>query len=291
MNEHPSKPDAQDQTTPSFSQQARLAMERRSSEITELDARVADLKKELKRLERLITTLEQLKEAATAGRDCEVVKTIDGSRDLMAAIDDFGLGDSRRLNDARLRHAESAEQAINGLSSSLPKELEELGHQVDDSSRFPKFTLHSGFFEIKVDRAKFEARIAVRHGPTRRVPADLVHIVASVTDEIRRCFGNPVDLETFVARLRSAYSALDEPGMAESRSLENVRSAFDDPVPPRDEFAVAMSVLLREGPGVASGISLDHTKDTTTGFLLPGYEDRGYFGSITIAQHKNKEQQ
>ena len=80
-------------------------------------------------------------------------------------------------------------------------------------------------------------------------------------------------------RLKAAYSAL--PGSERgSLSLDEVRRKLRNPAMPGDEFAAALAAVIDERPPEAAGMKLDHTRDIETGFLLPGFEDRGYFGGI-----------
>lgn len=261
---------------------AESGADKRQSRVAELEAQIAELKAEMKRLRQASSSLAALEIEHSKGHWCEVVRQIDRAKELGAILDQFAPGTWNEVNALRQQAAVEAEESISGLSSALPEALEARNHPVEPGSRFPSFRIRNGFFEIKIVRAKFEAQIIVRHGATIKVAADLDVAVDAVVAEINRCFGTPADPQGFVAGLRDAYNTALGTDNPRALPLEEVRGQFAEPRPPRDEFAVSLAAVLRDNPSGAEGMALDHTKSIDTGFLLPGFEDRGYFGHITF---------
>ena len=176
---------------------------------------------------------------------------------------------------------EKSDDTLAHLGSSLPAALKSAGLELDPSSRMPTLTLKNGFIKLEIGKKNQEVTISIRHGHSFKVPADTELVVDAVLAEIARCFPEKFDLPAFVNRLKAAYSAL--PGSERgSLSLDEVRRKLRNPAMPGDEFAAALAAVIDERPPEAAGMKLDHTRDIETGFLLPGFEDRGYFGGITF---------
>ncbi len=168
------------------------------------------------------------------------------------------------------------------LGASLPAALKSAGLELDPSSRMPTLTLKKGFIKLEIDNKNREVTISVRHGRSFKVAADTEIIVDAVLAEIARCFPKKIDLPAFVNRLKAAYSALLGSNKIAALPLDKVRRELRNPALPGDAFAAALAAVVREQPPEAEGMKLDHTRDIETGFLLPGLEDRGYFGGITF---------
>lgn len=257
-------------------------IEKRRTRLAELESEASVLRAEAKRLRQAEAVLSALVADYARGNWCDVVRQIDRAKDLGAILDQFAEGTSADVSNARASAVERAEESLSDLSSALPAALEAAGLALDPSSRFPLFKLRNGFFEVKINKPKFEAQVTVRHGSTMKVAADLTTIVDAMVAEDTRCFGSALRPAEFAARLRVAYSLALGADKPRPLPLEDVRQAITEPIPPRDEFAVALAAVLRDQPVEASGMNLDHTKSIDTGFLLPGFEDRGYFGHISF---------
>jgi len=261
---------------------AEQGVELRQLKISELEAQLSTLKADAKRLRQVTTVLAGLVKEAKAGHWCEVVSSLDRAKDLGSILDHFAAGTSSEIESIRQSVLTCSDEALGELSSSLPVALLAEGLHLDPSSRFPSFKLRNGFLEVRVVKAKREAHIIVRHGATVKVPADLERILEAVRVEDARCFSSTPDLEGFVSKLRASYVVILGADKPRAMPIEDVRRTMEKPAPPRDEFAVLLAAVLREQPRSAIGMTLDHTKSIESGFLLPGFEDRGYFGHITF---------
>ena len=257
-------------------------IERRNGRLASLEAETAAVRAETKRLRQIQSVLASVKTAYESAHWCEVVRQLDGAKDLGPALDRFAEGPSADIVSIRETAAKRSDDTLSELSSSLPAALESAGLALDSSSRFPVFKLRSGFFEVRINSPKREAQIIVRHGPTLKIAADLDLIVKAVLYEEARCFGSPVELPVFLARLRAAYATVLGAEKPRPLLLDDVRRAIKNPEMPRNEFAVGLAAVLGEQPPEAAGMNLDHTKVIETGFLLPGFEDRGYFGHVSF---------
>ena len=257
-------------------------IEKRQQRLAELELETSAIKTESKRLRQAQAVLAAMETEQARGNWCEVVRQIDRAKDLGTILDRFAEGTSGEIARVRASALERADESLSELSSTLPAALDAAGLTPDPSSRFPVFKLRNGFFEVKINKSKYEAQIGIRHGNILKVAADLDIIVNAVAGESARCFGSPPNPAEFAARLRVAYALAMGSDKPRPLPLEDVRLAISEPIPPRDEFAVALAAVLRDQPAEAKGMNLDHTKSIDTGFLLPGFEDRGYFGHISF---------
>lgn len=255
---------------------------RRDDQIASMEAQLATIRTEVKRLKQIETVLSAIRSSIEAGHWCDVVRHIDRSKDLGSLLDDLAPGTSEEVMAVRQAAVEQAEESLSNLSAALPAALDAAGITLDTSSRFPSFKFRRGFFEIKINQPRFEAQVIIRHGRTVKVASDVDLIMDAVLGEEARCFGGAVSLPDFVHRLRAAYRTVLGSDKPRPLSLEDVRAAITEPNIPRDEFSVTLGAVLTEKPVEAGDMNLDHTKEIDTGFLLPGFEDRGYFGHISF---------
>jgi hypothetical protein len=254
---------------------------RRSDRVAELEGEIAVLKAESKRLRQVDSLLAKLSNDCVAGHWCEVFRQLDRAKDLGATLDQFAEGTSTEIDSLRQNAGQRAQDLVEELSSKLPAAIEKAGFALEPSSRFPLLRLRNGFFEIKVNKAKYEAQIVIRHGTTLKIAADIPLIVDALISEDSRCFGSQMNPSEFARRLRTAYLLVLGSDKPRSLPLDDVRQAMVETAPPRDEFAVSLSAVLRDRPPEAEGLNLDHTKSVESGFLLPDFEDRGYYGHIS----------
>ena len=282
MSDHDASADPNSPSLTGLLRRVEGGLELRERRLADLNEEVSAVKGEAKRLRQAESALEAIESARSNGNWCEVIRQIDRAKDLGAILDEFADGTSSEIERFRLSAVEQADESLSELSSSLPAAFHAMGLPPDQSYRFPIFKLRNGFFEVRINKPRFEAQIRVRHGNTLKVAADLAIIVEATTAEDVRCFGSPPTSSEFSARLRTAYAAVTGPDKASAVPLEDVRLAIAEPVPARDEFAIALASVLHEKPSEAIGMNLDHTRSTDTGFLLPGFEDRGYFGHISF---------
>lgn len=274
-----------DSIAPSLSRLLRRVeggIELREQRLADLEKEASAVKGEAKRLRQAESALAAIESACAKGNWCEAIRQINRAKDLGTTLDQFAEGMSAEVERFRAGAVEQADESLSDLSSTLPSALVAAGLPPDPSSRFPVFTLRNGFFEVKINKPRYEAQIRVRHGNTMKVAADMEIIVETATTEDARCFGSPPRPSEFSARLRAAYALVPGADKARPVPIEDVRLAIAEPVPPRDEFAVALASVLREQTVEATGMNLDHTKSIETGYLLPGFEDRGYFGHISF---------
>ena len=254
----------------------------RSLRSAELKAELAQNDRDAKQEVEVSSILTELAAALERAHWCQAVRIWDGSGALKKLLERSSETDFQKVADLRELAAERADDALAGLGTALPSALTSVGLELDASSRIPTFTLSKGFFKLEINKKSRVATISVRHGHSFTVAADVELIVPAILAENARCFPNQFDLPAFVSRLQASYSTLLNSDKCGAMPLDKVRREFRNPEMKGDEFAAALAAVIREHPPEAAGMKLDHTKSIETGFLLPGFEDRGYFGQITF---------
>ena len=154
-------------------------------------------------------------------------------------------------------------------------------------SRHPRYWLAKGFLELNINDVRGTATLSTYEGRLAELPADVEPVVELIAREHARLFDRPFDGLRMIERLRRHYVAL----------LKKESHQDSNPIPIRtlttrlgknesgfrvDEFLVDLARLMERGPRDIEGMRLEfqHTKDTKSGILLPGYSDQGYIGYI-----------
>jgi hypothetical protein len=282
------QPSARD-TFQSIHHRAARRIEERQHKLAELEAEVVRLKAENKQLGQIVGTAESVVVSLDSALYAQASRRLDAAKQFAdtVALFDPSQGDAVQRGAAEIR--EQARDAVRALAESIPSLLTaELAP--DAGSRFPRFSFRDGFLTIDINAKRLEAVAQTRGCKQVRIDADAAVIVEYVAQEINRCFHRSVDLQAFGRQLRAAFEHVRAATGQEAVSLQSVLEAFAETPPPRDEFAVDLAALIRlpvgSEPPEIRGMKLDHTRDTDTGFLLPGHETTGYIGSISFHDHE-----
>lgn len=258
----------------------------RDEEIESLKHRLKELQGERKTLDNISGTLEAIHKCVEDGRWSGALNDLRGAKKLREQLLEFDATSPSSVDEIDRWLEVKARDTVAALPRTL---IAELGDEVPDpESRAPRFVFRRSFVTVEINRKKFEATVATRTGKTEKVPADAPTIAERVREEISRCFNRATDLSDFSRRLRTAYDQTEAGRRGEPAGIRDVAAALGDEVA-LDEFSVDLARLLASPEGSlsdAQGLKLDHTKDTDRGLLLPGLEERGYFGSISYSPRR-----
>lgn len=252
-------------------------------DMADLEEKLSVLKHQGKLIRQSLDTATEITGECAQGNWCGAVRLAERVKEMIRSIDMFppevmdGIG---RFRDTAMVEAV---RALDGLSVSVPETLKSAGLMVDSTSRFPIFKIKNGFFEVKINKNLMEASIAVRHGKTKKCAADSLTISKNVLLEYERCFVSKYVHEDFASRLKFGYLKATSDGQLPPVHLDRVRMEMDGKRLGRDEFSAAIANYMQNSGGSPIKFKLDHTKDHESGYLLPGYEDRGYFGYISFS--------
>jgi hypothetical protein len=252
----------------------------RDEQIESLKAEIKELQGQRKRLDSIADTLSSISQLAEQERWCGALRELRGAKKLRDQLAEFDPSSSQAIDAIDPWLESKARDAIAALPRTL---IAELGDEVPDpESRAPRFVFRRSFLTVEINRTKFEATASTRAGKPVKLDADAAKLAEHVRAELARCFDRQIDLDDFARRLREGYEKTDAGRRSEPARIREVVAQLGDEVP-LDEFSVDLSRLLASAEGAvqdAAGLKLDHTKDTDRGLLLPGLEDRGYFGSM-----------
>lgn len=212
--------------------------------------------------------------------------TIERSKDARTYLQDQQPSVDERIEALRTSLLPRVDEIIGELPRSLPAALEARGITLDASSRSPKFTVERSFVVATIDRKGRQAIVQTRGGKKERVAVDADVLADHIAASWQRCFERTTDLAAVARRVRDAWTTLAKPGKPRVSvpALLAELGAHDKQFA-LDEFAVDLSRLVSSGPGSvpeAASLRLDHTKNDAEGLLLPGLEQRGYFGYVSF---------
>jgi hypothetical protein len=251
----------------------------------ERTSRIEQLKASLKEAEAQRKSLLAIDEAIAAVEGaihdrlwCRALRLATSKR-LIESVEPFDPQAASSLGELQPLVARHADEAIENLVTDF---VEALGDETPDpDSRYPRFNFRRSFLSIEIQPKKRTAKAWTRVGKPVVLDADAPTLASHVRAEIARCFGREVDLTEFASRVRTSWQATERGARGEPAPIREVAAGTGDNVE-LDEFSVDLANTM--ATDVAAGLRLDHTKDTEKGLLLPGFEDRGYFGTLYFEQ-------
>jgi hypothetical protein len=195
----------------------------------------------------------------------------------------------RALEEIRADAEARARAVASTFGRDFPAAVREAGLQIDSTSRHPRYTLKQGFIHVEVDDQQLTAKVSPRDGADVLMGIDVGPLVRTLEHEIGRIFDRNLDTDTFLRRLRTAYTA----------ALRAERRPEGEEVPLRrvmnrmaknlnrfagDEFNVDLAQVIKAGKTTIDGlrIHLNHTRNARLGVLLYGFESGGYVGFISF---------
>lgn len=194
-----------------------------------------------------------------------------------------------RLRGLRAELEARARTSAGRFAREFPGAAREAGLQIDTTSRHPKYTFKQGFLQLEVNERDLTAKVMPRDGAETIVGLDVSLVVDTLRTEQTRLFDRPIEAQTFLRSLYTAYSAI----------VRSEGSKEGDEIPLRrvtnrmaknlnrfaaDEFNVDLSRLVQTGELLFDGkrVHLNHTRDRRQGMLLQGLESGGYVGFISF---------
>ncbi|MEU4608701.1 hypothetical protein AB0F43_37420 [Kribbella sp. NPDC023972] len=252
---------------------------------------IAELQKEMKDLRAVRVLATDLEEALAKDTPSSALLAIERGKDARAFLKATSPEDADRLDEFSAGLEPRVDEIMADLPRTFPSELDALDVALDPSSRHPKYTVERQFITIQVDEKKRQAivqtRGAKKEGAKKeKVAVDPAVLAQHVADEWKRCFARETDLPQFAERLRAAV-AKKARGVGARLPIKELIEELrvTDKGFAVDEFAVDLARLVASGADVvveARGLRLDHTKNDADGVLLPGLEDRGYYGYVSF---------
>ena len=279
QTENPAAPGNPAEIFSSIIQRAQEGKNRRDETVESLKAEIKELQAESKRLESIAKTVGPIAKSVEQQQWCRALSEFKAAKKLNVQLEEFDSLSIQRAQNAASWIEESAQESIAALPRTLIAELG--GQKPDPESRFPRFVFRSSFLTVEIKKSKYIATVTTRTGRAIKLDADAITVAEHVRSELSRCFDRETDLDDFAGRLRNAWQTTEAGQRGDPVGLRELATQIGDDVP-LDEFSVDLSRLITAADGAApaaEGLKLDHTKDIKKGLLLPGLEDRGYFGT------------
>lgn len=263
------------------------SVERRAEAgVEERQQQVKLLQREQKNLRAVAALASALSAELAAGHLGAALFNIERAKDARTYLRGEQPSVDDRIEALRTALLPEVDGIISDLPRSLPAALDARGITLDASSRSPKFTVEQSFIIATIDRKGRQATVQTRGGKKERVAVDADVLADHIAASWRRCFDRTTDLPAVARRVRDAWKALAQPGKSRVAIPALVAELGErDKQFAGDEFAVDLARLVTSGPAAvpeAASLHLDHTKNDAEGLLLPGLEQRGYFGYISF---------
>lgn len=263
------------------------SVERRANAgVEERQQQIKVLQREQKNLRAIAALASALTSELAAAHLGSALFTIEKAKDARSYLRDEQPSVDERIEAMRTALLPRVDEIISDLARSLPAALDARGIALDPSSRSPKFTVEQSFIVATIDRKARQATVQTRGGKKERVAVDADLLADHIAASWRRCFERTTDLAAVARRVRDAWQSLAQPGRPRVAMPALLAALGErDKQFAADEFAVDLARLVNSGPGSvpeAASLHLDHTKNDAEGLLLPGLEQRGYFGYISF---------
>jgi hypothetical protein len=244
-----------------------------------------DAKKKLQKEQAVERLLAALLDATSQGNDTKTWQTLKKSKRAVELLRNRDHKTAELLHNLGTRAEARLRQAIGAMPGELPARLAAVGLQLDSTSRHPRYTVHRQLISLTVDSSNYEAVLRVRHGAKRTLPLNLGTIADALAGESRRLFDRPFDAVATLKRISDAFErSLSASGKASGpvKYRDLVAHLAEDQGFAEDEFVVDLSRLVRGQYGGGKHVRLLPTKEPKNGVLVPGLEDRGYFGFLEV---------
>ena len=155
---------------------------------------------------------------------------------------------SEQLNNLVSLAKGEAEKSVKDLSVTLPHEFLAAGLPVDDSSRFPKFSVRENYIRIQINDKTLTASVTPANGKAVFVNADVQSILKVVIEEDQRLFNEDFDAPLFVQNLVgtiTSLTGLQEKNSTSSISWKEIVKNWVGPKITADELGAQLGLTMR----------------------------------------------
>ena len=254
--------------------------------VSERENRVSELKREIQELRKWARFADELQELISLECPAAALELLRGRRSQRQPIVEHDPTTEARFAQLEADLEEQVKSNLKETAQLFPAALADHGIELDSTSRDPKYTVAGRYITATFDKTKPAAYVQVRGEKRRNLPPDPRGVANKVAEEHARLFEREVDPQQTLDRLENGWRKARSEGSSPSVPIMQVLKALakDEEGFVRDEFIVDIAKLLKdsESSTESKGLKLDHTRDDKQGFLLPGLENRGYFGYVSF---------
>jgi hypothetical protein len=177
------------------------------NEIAHIEAHLKDLKKQRKDAFDLQEIYEGAFSYRAENRWCHYSNEVLGANRIKKLRESGYETSVEQLDSLVIVAKLEAEKLIYELSTTLPEALLSVGLPVDETSRFPKFSVRESYIRIQVNEKSMTAIVTPSNGKSIEVNADVSSIVKVLVEEDQRLFNKDFNAEEFVKCLVTTISS------------------------------------------------------------------------------------
>lgn len=247
-----------------------------------------DAKNRLKDAQTAEKLLTGLVDAFERGDDTAMWQLLERSSPAVALV--ARMDEHAEVRFARMKT--EAEARLKALVASMPRELpqafEQSGLHLDPQSRHPRYTFDNQLLQLTIEPKRYQATMQPRNGKSSTLSLNQAVLVEAVKAERHRLLDRDFDADQVVKQIADAIESIRRSSPERAKGPVGYRdliAALGKKADfKEDEFAVDLGRLVNsEAVAGRPAVRLQPTRTPKNGLLVPGLEDRGYFGFIELA--------
>lgn len=204
------------------------------------------------------------------------------NKESIAELERFDKDAYSELLGLREMLLESATESALAFPIEFPREIESLGIEICEGSLHPLYLFDRRFIEVRFNAKGLCTHIKTRGGREQIIGVEAAIVTSEIKGHIARLHNRNLDSNELRRRVLEIFRSVqlgDERKDSNSIRIKDFIKSYQKVYKcPIDEAIIDLSDAYKQ----FSNIKLDFTKDYEQGFLLYGFEERGYFGFISV---------
>ena len=239
-----------------------------------------------KRLGNLGSSLKNMRESMTDLLNSEsssgALYILDQHRESITELERFDKEAFSELLILREKLLASATESAMAFPVEFPKRIEALGIEFCEGTLHPLYLFDERFIELRFNAKSLTSQIKIRGGRELIVGIEVTTVVNAIQGHLARLHGRKLEMDELMNRVSNVFRSIqlgskniDSTSIKIKDFMKAYQKAYKCPI---DEAIIDLSAAYRQ----FSNIKLDYIKDHEQGYLLYGFEERGYFGFMTL---------
>ena len=239
-----------------------------------------------KRLGNLGASLKNMRdsiaELTNSGSSSGALYIYNQNKESIAELERFDKDAYSELLELKGVLMESATESALAFPIDFPREIESLAIEFCEGSRSPLYLFDRRFIEVRFNAKELFTQIKTRGGREQIIGVEAEIVSGAIKNHIARLHNRKLDSSELQRRVLEVFQSVqlgDKENDSKSIRIKDFIKSYQKAYKcPPDEAIVDLSEAYK----LFSNIKLDFTKDYEQGFLLYGFEERGYFGFISV---------
>ena len=225
---------------------------------------------------------DSIAELMDSGSSSGALYIFNQNKESLAELERFDKDAFSELLELKEALLESATESALAFPIAFPREIESLEIEFCEGSLHPLYLFDRRFIEVRFNAKELYTQIKTRGGREQIIGVEAEIVSRAIKNHIERLHNRKLDSSELRSRVleifRSVHLGDKEKNSKSIRIKDFIKTYQKAYKCPLDEAIVDLSEAYR----LFSNIKLDFTKDYEQGFLLYGFEERGYFGFISV---------